>query len=173
MINASNHRALTLTAAAIMASALSGCTVRAGRPAQAYHPTPPPAQPAAAPAQAAAPAAPAAPAQAGAPSKQPQLLGARWVTFRAEKDTIIAAHRGRFSKLRLHVSGSPLEMYNVRVTFGDGSRYSPPTRLVFAQGGWTRVLDLPGHQRHIRKIEFWYRSRGPRTGRANVQVFGI
>ncbi len=64
-------------------------------------------------------------------------------------------------------------MYNVKVTFGDGSSFSPQTRLVFAQGAWSRVIDLPGNARRIRKVEFWYRSRGARTGRARVQLFGI
>ncbi len=111
--------------------------------------------------------------QPGRRARQPQLLGSRQVTFRAEKDTIVAAHQGTFRRLQLRVSGSPLEMYNVRVTFGDGSRFSPNTRLVFTQGAWSRVLDLPGRARRIRKIEFWYRSRGVRSGRANIQVFGV
>lgn len=168
------NKTLTLSAATLMLTALSGCTVRAGAPRGHHTAPPPPAAQAgyAAPAPAAPqPAAPAA--QPGAPAKQPQLIGARWVSMGAERDTILAGHQGRFSKLRLHVSGSPLEMYNVRITFGDGSHYSPPTRLVFAQGAWSRVLDLPGNQRRIKRIDFWYRSRGVRSGRANVQVYGI
>ena len=171
-MNTTFNRALTLSAAAVMLSALSGCTIRTKTAHAHPHQPPPPAQvnPAPAPVN---PAPAPAPNATPAPARQPQLLGARWVTFRAEKDTILSGHRGTFSKLRLHVSGSPLEMYNVRITFGNGGTYSPQTRLVFAQGAWSRVIDLPGNARNIRKIEFWYRSRGLRSGRANVQVFGM
>ncbi len=101
-------------------------------------------------------------------------LGSRKVSLRAEKDTIaVTAAEGRFQALRLRVTGSDLSMYNIRVTFGDGSTWSPTTKLHFDEKSNTRRLDLPGKKRIIRKVEFWYRSTAPKTGRATVSLFGI
>ena len=65
-----------------------------------------------------------------------------------------------------------LELYDVRVVFGDGSTYSPATRLVFAPGSTSRVIDLPGGARVIRRVEFRYGNL-PGGGRAQVEVWGI
>jgi hypothetical protein len=101
-----------------------------------------------------------------------ELLGERRVSFRAEKDVIaVTAREGLFTALKLEVDGGNLEMYNVRITFGDGETFSPETRFVFREGSWSRTIDLPGKARVIRKIEFWYRSELKR-GRATVRVYG-
>ena len=100
-------------------------------------------------------------------------LGQRQVAFAGDHDTIlVTATQGRFRALRLHVSGSPLEMFRVKVTFGNGQTFEPPLRHVFRQGAWTRRIDLPGKRRVVRKVEFWYRSVGKRSGRARVQLAG-
>ena len=101
-----------------------------------------------------------------------ELLGSRRVNFRAEKDVIgVTAREGLFTAVKLEVEGGNLEMYNVRITFGDGESFSPETRFVFREGSWSRTIDLPGKARIIRKIEFWYRSELKR-GRATVRVYG-
>ena len=66
------------------------------------------------------------PARAAAPEWD--LLGTRRVSFAAERDVIeIGAREGRFSAIKLDVEGGNLEMYDVRITFGDGETWSPAT----------------------------------------------
>ena len=99
-------------------------------------------------------------------------LGERWVHGRADRDIIHVGRReGRFHRLQLVVEHSALEMYDVRVVFGDGSTYSPPTRMTFAPGSTTRVIDLPGGGRVIRRVEFRYGNL-PGGGRAQVELWG-
>ncbi len=113
------------------------------------------------------------PGGSGAGQDEWERLGSRGVSFRAERDVIPAAGEGRFRAVRIAVSGGDLEMFDVRIVFGDGSVYSPATRLVFQEGSWSRVIDLPGEARIIRRIEFSYKSiRATRDGRALVTVFG-
>lgn len=101
-----------------------------------------------------------------------ERLGARQVSFAAERDVVeVGAREGRFTAIRIDVADGDIEMYNLRVIFGDGDAWSPPTRLDFRQGSRSRVIDLPGGARVIRRIEFAYRSR-VRRGRATVEVFG-
>lgn len=99
-------------------------------------------------------------------------LGARRVSFAAEKDAIdVGLPAGTFDAIRIEVGGGNLEMYNIQITFGNGDTWSPNTRVFFRQGSWSRLIDLPGPVRVIRRIEFWYRSR-LRRGQATVRVFG-
>jgi hypothetical protein len=102
------------------------------------------------------------------------LLGTRRVTFTLDHDAIIVgAREGGFTAIKLEVAGGSLEMYNIKVTFGNGETFSPETRVLFRQGSWSRTIDLPGPVRILRRVDFWYRSRlRPARGAANVRLFG-
>ena len=98
-------------------------------------------------------------------------LGERWVDRRADRDVIVVGRRdGRFRRLNLVVEHSALEMFDVVVTFGDGSTWSPNTRLLFNRNTRSRVIDLPGDARVIRKVEFRYANL-PGGGRAQVELW--
>jgi hypothetical protein len=100
-----------------------------------------------------------------------ELLGSRRVSFAVERDAIVVGPgEGTFDAIRIEVDGGSLEMYDIRLTFGNGDTWSPNTRVLFREGSGSRLIDLPG-ARLIRKIEFWYRSR-LRRGQATVRVFG-
>ena len=112
----------------------------------------------------------AAPAQAGPGDWE--RLGSRKVSFAAEKDTIgVGAVEGRFDAIKLEVDRGDLEMYDIVVTFGDDSKFSPQTRFVFDQNTNSRTIDLPGDARFIRKVEFLYRSK-LRKGHATLTLWG-
>jgi hypothetical protein len=101
-----------------------------------------------------------------------ELLGARRVSFAAERDVIVVgAREGLFNAVRIDVDGGDLEMFDIRLTFGDGSSWSPETRVSFREGSRSRRIDLPGAARLIRNIEFRYRST-VRRGRATVRAYG-
>ncbi len=90
----------------------------------------------------------------------------------ADHDAIVVtAREGRFTRVQLRVEHSALELYDVVITFGDGTRYSPATRLVFGQGTTSRVIDLPGGARVIRRVDFRYRNL-PGGGRAQIELWG-
>ncbi|MFO0625535.1 MAG: hypothetical protein U0325_07940 [Polyangiales bacterium] len=98
-------------------------------------------------------------------------LGEHWVHGAADQDSVLAGgSQGRFRRVMLKVEHSALEMFDVQVTFGDGSTFSPPTRLVFGQGTWSRVIDLPGEARIIRQVRFRYGNL-PGGGRAQVELW--
>jgi hypothetical protein len=102
-----------------------------------------------------------------------ELLGERVAEFKVDRDRIDVGRReGRFSKLRVAVKGAPLEMYDMVVTFADGTTFSPNIRHHFTENSWSREIDLPGDRRAIRSIDFRYRSTDPREGRATVLLYG-
>ena len=72
----------------------------------------------------------------------------------------------------LVVEGAPVEMYDIRVVFGNGTDFRPETRLYFAPDTQTRAIDLPGGDRFIRKIDFVYRKTSGIFRQATVSVYG-
>lgn len=106
------------------------------------------------------------------PSTEWDLLGTRRVSFTLDHDAVlVGAREGWYTAIKIEVAGGNLEMYNIRVTFGNGDTWSPETRVQFREGSWSRTIDLPGPARVIRRVDFWYRSR-LRRGAATVRVFG-
>ncbi len=102
-----------------------------------------------------------------------ELLGRKEVSFLVERDTIdVGRSEGRFRALKLVVEGAPVEMRDIRVTFGDSSTFHPETRLMFAANSVSRTIDLPGGARIIRKIDFVYRKTSGLFRQATVSVYG-
>ena len=61
-------------------------------------------------------------------------------TAAAATQTItVTAKEGRFDAIKLDIDDGDLEMWNVVVTFGDRSKFSPDTRWNFDQGSRSRV----------------------------------
>ena len=102
-----------------------------------------------------------------------ERLGTRTVEFGGDVDTItVGRDDGRFRRLMFEVDGGAVEMRNVRVNFGNGGNFSPPTVLVFGDDQRSRALDLPGPARFIRSVTFNYRSLRTGQGRATVTLYG-
>lgn len=100
-------------------------------------------------------------------------LGERWVEGRIDRDQIkVGKKDGRFVAIAVVVEHSAVELYDMVVTFGDGSTWSPNTRLTFGQGTTSRVIDLPGDARFIKKVEFRYGNL-PGGGKAQVELWAL
>ncbi len=78
---------------------------------------------------------------------------------------------GRFTSIMLVVENAPVEMYNVVVTFGDGQRFEPGTRMTFGPNATTREIPLPGGARVIRRVDFVF-GNIPGDGHAKVELWG-
>ncbi len=102
-----------------------------------------------------------------------ELLGRKDVSFLVDRDTVdVGRSQGAFRELKFVVEGAPVEMYDVRVVFGDGSDFSPQMRLHFAPNSVSRTIDVPGRRRIIRKIDFVYRKTSGLFRQATVSVYG-
>ena len=100
------------------------------------------------------------------------LLGERTVNGKADRDVIVlGGGRGTVQRLRIEVTGSALTMHDIVVTFANGEKYSPDTRLVFDRGSTSRSIDLPGRVRNIERVSFRYGNL-PGGGRAHVRLLG-
>jgi hypothetical protein len=98
-------------------------------------------------------------------------LGERSVDGARDRDVItVGAREGSYRRIMIVVEHSPLEMYDVKVTFTDGGMYSPATRHTFGANTRSHVIDLPGGRRTIRSVEFRYGNL-PGHGRAQAELW--
>ena len=98
-------------------------------------------------------------------------LGERWVDGGLDHDAIAVGHRdGRWNSIMIVVENAPAEVYDMIVTFGDGEKFDPKMRLTFGPDTTSRMIDLPGRNRVIRRVDFHYGNiRG--AGKAKVELW--
>jgi hypothetical protein len=103
-----------------------------------------------------------------------KLLGSREVTFKTERDVIpVGADEGVYKKVKLTVKKSGIHFKDMKVHFANGDIFDVKIRRVIPKGGETRVIDLPGNNRIIKKVVFWYESTKNRKKRAIVRLWGL
>lgn len=103
-----------------------------------------------------------------------QQLGFTTVDFKADRDVIIVTGADHFRKLKFKVQDNAVNMLCMLVVYENGAPDKMDLRFLIPAGGESRVLDLRGNSRRIRKVEFWYQSQRPGfRGKAKVWLWGI
>jgi hypothetical protein len=102
-----------------------------------------------------------------------QLLGKVAASKGLDRDEIVVtAAEGLFTSLQLRVNRAPVEIYKCTVVFGDGSQQEIELRENIRAGGQSRIIDLKGNHRVIRKIVLLYSSPRPLKRQAVVELWG-
>jgi hypothetical protein len=110
----------------------------------------------------------------GAPG-QWRVIGQTHANHTADHDTIfVQGPFDNFRRIKFKVTDAPLNMHRMVVTYDNGMPDKIEVRQTIPKGGESRVIDLRGiGKRSVRKIEFWYDTKGLLNGRADVTVFGM
>ena len=102
-----------------------------------------------------------------------ERLGSRAVNFGLDRDVInVGAHEGAFTKLKVQVTGAPVNMHRVKVEYMNGDVQNLQIKENFSPGSGTRIIDLKGNKRIIQRITFFYDTKNRAKRRAKVHVFG-
>ena len=102
-----------------------------------------------------------------------EKLGSRKVNVKADHDEIlVTAYEGFFTKIKFKVLDAPILVRNVKVVFGNGESKNVKVSKRFNAGMESRVIDLPGNKRVIKKIVMNYTTVAKDKGRATVVVWG-
>jgi hypothetical protein len=110
----------------------------------------------------------------GSPSGSWVLIGQTHVGHSAEHDAInVVGKHDNFRRIKFKVTGAPLNIQRMVVTYDSGSPERIDVRQDIKDGGESRAIDLKGGKRSVRTIEFWYDAKGFLTGKADVTVFGM
>ena len=104
-----------------------------------------------------------------------RLIGQTHADHGADHDTIIVqGPYDNFRKIKFKVTDAPLNMQRMVVTYDNGAPDNIDIRQNIPQGGESRVIDLRGvGKRSLRRIDFWYDTKGFLNGKADVTVFGM
>lgn len=101
------------------------------------------------------------------------LLGTRTVDFGLDHDEIaVTGWEGKFDAIKLKVLRAPLNMHKVVVHFANGGTQDVELKNNFKAGGESRVIDLTGDDRVIRKVSFWYDTKNKANKKAVIQLWG-
>jgi hypothetical protein len=102
-----------------------------------------------------------------------EMLGMRKVNYSLDRDEIaVTRAEGVFTALKVKVKKAPINMKKLVVTFGNGEVEEIELRNNFAAGSESRVIDLPGNKRVIKKIVFWYDTKNIANRKGMVEVWG-
>lgn len=101
-----------------------------------------------------------------------EFLGERSVRLVTDRDVIPVGPRRQYSRLKLKVKETGIEIFSMTITLGNGRTLNIPMRQYIGKGKESRVIDLPGNDRIIRSVTLIYRSRPGSTERAIVKLYG-
>jgi hypothetical protein len=102
-----------------------------------------------------------------------KFIGDKTVSFGVDRDVVHTGNiNDEFRQLKLKVTDGPLKIYDMKVHFDNGDVQDVQLRSLIRKGGESRVIDLDGGLRRLKKIEFWYETKGFARGRARVAVWG-
>jgi phosphoribosyl 1,2-cyclic phosphodiesterase len=104
-----------------------------------------------------------------------RLIGQTQADHAADHDSIIVKGPfDNFRKIKFKVTNAPLNMQRMVITYDNGQPDNIDIRQNIPQGGESRAIDLRGiGKRSVRRIDFWYDTKGFLKGKADVTVFGM
>jgi len=102
-------------------------------------------------------------------------LGEQYIPYKGESAIINVGDSDAFYRaVYFQVDRSDVEVSNMVIIYGNGERERIKTRLVFKEGSRSRYIKLEGGKRHIKSIEFTYKTIGNwLEGRALFRVYGV
>ena len=101
------------------------------------------------------------------------FLGSSKVHGRADYDEIwVTGLKGDYSAIKLMVENEGIHFDRVVVHFANGGKEEMILRDFIPAGGETRVMDLPGRDRFIRKVDFYYKSNPETKRKGKVALYG-
>lgn len=102
-----------------------------------------------------------------------ELLGARKINYGLDRDEIMVTRsEGVFSAVQLRIKRSPINMHKLAIHYGNGEVDEIDLRENFRAGSASRVIDLPGNKRVIRKVVLWYDTKNLAVGKGVVELWG-
>jgi hypothetical protein len=104
-----------------------------------------------------------------------RLIGQTQASHSADHDAIVVkGPYDNFRKIKFKVTDAPLHMHYMLVTYDNGQPDRIEVRQNIPKGGESRVIDLKGvGKRSLRRVEFWYDTKGLLNGKADVTLFGM
>jgi len=102
-----------------------------------------------------------------------QHIGTATVGFKADRDVVVLTGADAFRKLKFKVKDATIEILDIDVIFENEGHQDIDVRSVIERGGESRVIDLKGNTRRIKRVAFVYRTiPGNNFEKAEVTLWG-
>lgn len=93
------------------------------------------------------------------PDREWKELTCKSVGFLVDRDVANVASKDSYTSLRLRSMNYDIDMIQMTVRYGNGSKDTYDIRTKIPAGGRIGPIDLRGERRHITQLEFVYRTR--------------
>jgi hypothetical protein len=101
-------------------------------------------------------------------------IGEVTASFQVEKDGITVLGADRFKAIKLLVTDSPINIYDVIVYYENGDTEVLDVRSELKAGQETRTYNLKGTDKQLKKVVFTYKSVANMDGdKAHVELYGM
>ncbi|HYV94281.1 MAG TPA: hypothetical protein VE978_21080 [Chitinophagales bacterium] len=96
------------------------------------------------------------------------------VDFKKDRDEIVVMGADRFAAIKFKVTDASIELQDLEVYFESGDKQDIQVRTAIARGGESRVIDLNGGERSLKKIVFVYKTvPNQREEKAHLEIWGL
>lgn len=103
-----------------------------------------------------------------------QKIGETKASFETDRDELVVLGADRFKSIRLHVTDASLNLLDLEVYYETGDKEDIAVRQEIRAGGETRVIDLKGKDRELKKVVFIYKTvPNSAKDKAKVELWGL
>jgi hypothetical protein len=101
-------------------------------------------------------------------------IGETTVNFRTERDQVLILVANKFAAIKFKVMDAPIHLMDLEVYYNSGDRQDIRINMPIEVAGESRVIDLNGGERNLKKIVFVYKTLPNRKDvKAHVEVWGL
>ncbi|MEP6748856.1 MAG: hypothetical protein ABJB86_14085 [Bacteroidota bacterium] len=101
-------------------------------------------------------------------------IGKTTVNFQKDRDEIIILGANKFASIKFKVEDAPINLIHLEVYYASGDRQDIKVNMSIKAPGESRVIDLNGGERNLKKIVFVYKTLPNRKDvKAHIEVWGL
>ncbi len=101
-------------------------------------------------------------------------IGETTVMFKADRDVLVVLGADKFKAIQIKVTDAPIRLEDIEVYYENDTKEDIQIRSDFKKGEKSRVIDLKGGDRNLKKVVFVYKSIPNWKGeKAHVELYGL
>ena len=101
-------------------------------------------------------------------------IGETTVNFQKETDEIMLFGADRFASIKFKVEDAPIDLVSMEVFYESGDTQTVKINMPIKLKGESRIIDLNGGERNVKKIAFVYKTLPNRKDvKAHVELWGL
>lgn len=101
-------------------------------------------------------------------------IGETIVNFQKDRDEVLVMGADRFAAIKFKVTDAPINLMYLEVYYESGDMQNIQVKMSIKSPGESKVLDLNGGERNLKKIVFVYKTlSNNKDVKAHVEIWGL